>query len=246
MKNIQNFRIYSLRVEESFGFLQQIETETANLPSENPPAAQTEAVTNFTTALKAFDDALKATALDPTAATTTDTDHARDAAWRGARNYTKAMCVYPDETVAAYAVEAESIFDKYGDPTNLAQTEESGLLHNLVQDLEALDASKRTALALDVWIADVKAKEEAFLAAVAERTEAEAARQTGIVKETRTAAEDAYRSLVEAVNALVVVNGEADYATFIDHVNALIDRQKTVLKSRSTRSKKEDETPNEA
>ena len=57
----------------------------------------------------------------------------------------------------------------------------------------------------------------------AQRTEADAARQVGIVKETRTAAEAAYRSLVDTVNALAMINGDAEYATFIDHVNAMIE-----------------------
>ena len=245
MKQIKSFGIASLHVEESFGYLQQIETETANLPDENPPALQTEAVTTFKTAVEAFDEALKVTAVDPTSATTTDTDDARDVSWRGANSYTKAMCAHPNATLAAYATEAKSIFDKYGNPTKLAQTEESGVLHNLVQDLEAWDASKRAAIYLDEWIADMKAKEEAFLAAVTERTETEAARQVGIVKETRTAAEAAYRSLVDTINALAMINGDTTFATFIDHVNALIDRQKTILKSRATRAKKEDEAPGE-
>ena len=132
-------------------------------------------------------------------------------------------------------------------------SEESGVLHNLLQDLEAFDSSKRTSLALDVWITDLKTKEEAFLAAAAARTEeaflaaaaarteADAARQVGIVKETRTAAEAAYRSLVDTVNALAMINGDAAYATFIDHVNAMIERQKAISKARSTRAKKEDE-----
>ena len=76
-----------------------------------------------------------------------------------------------------------------------------------------------TSLALDVWITDLKTKEEAFLAAAVARTETDAARQVGIVKETRTAAEAAYRSLVDTVNALAMINGDTDYATFIDHVN---------------------------
>ena len=88
---------------------------------------------------------------------------------------------------------------------------------------------------------DLKYKEEQFLAAAAERTEADAARQVGIVKETRTAAEAAYRSLVDTVNALAMINGDAEYATFIDHVNAMIERQKAISKARATRAKKEDE-----
>lgn len=202
-------------------------------------------VDEFITSYDAFDDALKASSTNPATATATATDNARDAAWRGANNYLTAMCDHPTAEVAANASEAKSLFDKYGDPTKLAQTEESGVLHNLLQDLEAFDSSKRTSLNLDVWIADLKAKEEAFLAAAAERTEADAARQVGIVKETRTAAEAAYRSLVDTVNALAMINGDAEYATFIDHVNAMIERQKAISKARTTRAKKEDEKPGE-
>ena len=65
------------------------------------------------------------------------------------------------------------------------------------------------------------------------------------IKETRTAAEAAYRSLVDTVNALAMINGDAEYATFIDHVNAMIERQKAISKARTTRAKKEDEKPGE-
>ena len=274
MKKIKNYGVTTLHVEELFGYLKQVETETANLPiseeEERPGGLSVMAATDsvletkvneFTTAVDAFDDALKASATNPATATATATDDARDASWRGANNYLTAMCAYPDAEIAAYAAEAKSLFDKYGDPTKLAQTEESGVLHNLLQDLEALDSSKRTALNLDVWITDLKTKEEAFLAAAAERTEADAARQVGIVKETRTAAETAYRSLVDTVNALAMINGyrslvdtvnalamingDAEYATFIDHVNAMIERQKAISKARVTRAKKEDEKPGE-
>ena len=241
MKKILTLNIKQLRTEECFGYLKQVKAETANLPSEEPPAAQTAATTTFDSGFNAFDDALKASSTNPATATATATDDARDASWRGANNYLTAMCAHPTAEVAANAAEAKSLFDKYGDPTKLAQTEESGVLHNLLQDLEAFDSSKRTLLNLDVWITDLKTKEEAFLAAAAARTEADAARQVGIVKETRTAAEAAYRSLVDTVNALAMINGDTNYATFIDHVNAMIERQKAISKARSTRAKKEDE-----
>ena len=253
MKKILTLNIKQLRTEECFGYLKQVKAETANLPiqeeTETPSVVSVLStvdsvlktkVDEFITSYDAFDDALKASSTNPATATATATDNARDAAWRGANNYLTAMCDHPTAEVAANAAEAKSLFDKYGDPTKLAQTEESGILHNLLQDLEAFDSAKRTSLNLDVWIADLKAKEEAFLAAAAERTEADAARQVGIVKETRTAAEAAYRSLVDTVNALAMINGDANYATFIDHVNAMIERQKAISKARSTRAKKED------
>ncbi len=239
MKKIKNFGLTTLRVEECFGYLKQISAETENLPGEESPAAQTTAVNAFESAYDAFDTALKASAVNPATATATDADEARDASWRGANNYLTAMCAHPTADIATAAAEAKSLFDKYGDPTKLAQTEESGVLHNLLQDLEAFDSAKRTTLNLDVWITDLQTKEDAFLAAAAQRTEADAARQVGIVKETRTAAEAAYRSLVDTVNALAMINGDTAYATFIDHVNAMIDRQKAISKARTTRAKKE-------
>ena len=245
--------IARLRTEECFGYLKQVVAETENLPiqeeTETPSVVSVLStvdsvlktkVDEFITSYDAFDDALKASSTNPATATATATDNARDAALRGANNYLTAMCAHPTAEVAANASEAKSLFDKYGDPTKLAQTEESGILHNLLQDLEAFDSTKRTSLALDVWITDLKTKEEAFLAAAAERTEADAARQVGIVKTTRTAAEAAYRSLVDTLNALAMINGDTAYATFIDHVNAMIERQKAISKARSTRAKKED------
>ena len=241
MKKITTINLTRLRTEEDFGFLKLVLAETENLPAEETPSILTTAVNSFETAFNAFDAALKASATNPATASATDADVERDQSWRGINAYVKAMCSHPTDDVASAATEAKSLFDKYGDPTSLAQTEESGVLHNLLQDLEAFDSTKRTSLALDVWIADLKTKEEAFLAVAARRTEADAARQVGIVKETRTAAEAAYRSLVDTVNALAMINGDAEYATFIEHVNAVIERQKAISKARSTRAKKEDE-----
>ena len=240
MKKITTINLTRLRTEEDFGFLKLILAETENLPAEETPSILTAAVNSFETAFNAFDAALKASATNPATASATDADVERDQSWRGINAYVKAMCSHPTDDVASAATEAKSLFDKYGDPTSLAQTEESGVLHNLLQDLETFDSAKRTSLALDVWIADLKTKEEAFLAVAARRTEADAARQVGIVKETRTAAEAAYRSLVDTVNALAMINGDVEYATFIEHVNAVIERQKGILKARKTRGEKED------
>jgi len=154
------------------------------------------------------------------------------------------MTAHPTETVRKTAAEIKTLFDKYGDPTALPQTEESGILHNLLQDLKDIDNGKLASIFFEAWLTNLDACEEAFLAAVSQRTEEEAARQVGIVKESRQAADTAYRSLTGLVNALAVVNGDGAYATFIDRVNVLIERQKTVLKARATNNrKKEEERP---
>lgn len=259
MKKINTLNVKQLRTEEDFGFLQQVNAETAYLPAEeegrpeiesiedNAPAARssvgatpalTATANSFKAALETFDDALKDSAGLSSAAAATEADNLRDAAWRGANAYAKVMTAHPAEAISLIAVEVKRLFDKYGDPTSLSQTEESGVLHNLIQDLKALDSSKLTATAFSPWLADMETREENYLAAAQSRTEEEASRTTGIVKQSRQVADEAYRSLVEMVNALCLINGEAPYATFVDHVNALVDRQKAILKSRSTKSAK--------
>ena len=247
MKKIKTFGISALRNEESFGFLKVVVTETDNLPAEETtPAALTNAVTTFKEAYTQFDYALESSAAIPDVATASAADTARDQAWRGANNYLAAMCAHPDEETRNTAQMLKADFDKYGDPTSLSQTEESGVLHNLLTDLKSWAEHIRTAVTFDPWLNDLNAKEEAFLEAVAARNRSEASRaaRIGLVKERRTAAESAYRTLVETVNALSILNGEADYEDFIDHVNAMIDRQKTVLKTRATNNaKKEEDAP---
>ena len=151
------------------------------------------------------------------------------------------MTVHPDEEKRSLAVEMKGLCDKYGDPTSLPQTEESGILHNLLQDFDSYLEDTLSSVGVDAWLDDLREKENAFLEAVAARTEQEASRTVGIVKQKRQSADEAYRSLVDLVNALAVVNGDAPYATFIDHVNVLIDQQKSVLKARATNNAKKKE-----
>ena len=246
---IKKFSVSPLRVEEDFGFLKQVQAEAkacfSGSDSESPDEISLLAEGRASSALNAsldvingaldgYDTALKESSSIPSASVASNADGERDLAWRGVNAYAKAMTAHPTEATRTTAIEVKALFDKYGDPTSLSQTEESGVLHNLIQDLQALPAEKRTALALDVWIADLEAKEKTFLAAVQQRTSDQSSRVVGIVKQSRQKADEAYDSLVETVNALVLLEGEADYATFIDHVNVLIDRQKTVLKTRST------------
>lgn len=255
MKKIKSISLSTLRVEEDFGFLKLILGETSNLPKDGTgedghsvfdslngegSSRLAAAAAGFEAAVNAFDDTLKDPATTPSTALAAEADNARDNAWRGANNYLKAMTAHPDDKVRRDAAGTKALFDKYGDPSTLPQTEESGILHNLLQDLKAIDGGTLTAIAFGDWLANLEACETAFLSAVSQRTEEEAARQVGIVKESRLAADNAYRTLVELVNALAVLNGGERYATFIDRVNAIIDRQRTVLKARHTNARRKE------
>lgn len=251
MKKVKNFSLTNLRTEENFGFQMDVKALAESLPTtgdldaEGLPEASvailTEAVNGHTAAVTALDDALKDAASVPSSTLAAEAEQGRDGSWRGLNNYVKAMTAYPEGTVAAEALAAKALIDKYGDPTDKPQTEESGILHNLIQDLENGKEGSFPNLQVDVWLTDLKNKNQRFLDFSKMRTEEEAARQVGIVKEKILLVNEAYRKLVDTVNAMVLLNGEAKFASFIDQMNILIDRQKTVLKARATNSAKKDD-----
>lgn len=88
--------------------------------------------------------------------------------------------------------------------------------------------------------------EDEYLTTVSSRARQESAVQVGIIKQSRMAADAAYRTLVETVNALTIINGAAPYTPFIDPVNAIIDRMKTVLTTRRTVNIKKGSSPTPA
>lgn len=265
MKKIKRFAISHLWVEEDFGFLQLVykelpkmgyetgdDEDEPDLPSVQSVAAGTfkagvdAKVAAFVAAFEKFDEALKDSEKLASSALVTKADDARDYAWRGVSNYLKAMTMHPDADVAAAAVEGEELVDKYGDPTNLSYTAESGTLHNFLQDLEAIPSEKRTLLGIDPWTARLRKENDAFLLAIQQKAEEKDAREVGVVKEARQEADEAYRAMVDTINVVANLEEGTTYDAFIGAVNQHIETQKTTLKSRATRNKnKKDEKPEE-
>ena len=265
MSKIKEFGLSRLWVEEDFGFLQLVykelpkmgyetgdDEDEPDLPSVQSVAAGTfkagvdAKVAAFVAAFEKFDEALKDSEKLASSALVTKADDARDYAWRGVSNYLKAMTMHPDADVAAAAVEGEELVDKYGDPTNLSYTAESGTLHNFLQYLEAIPSEKRTLLGIDPWTARLRKENDAFLLAIQQKAEEKDAREVGVVKEARQEADEAYRAMVDTINVVANLEEGTTYDAFIGAVNQHIETQKTTLKSRATRNKnKKDEKPEE-
>ena len=128
------------------------------------------------------------------------------------------------------------MIDKYGNPTYLPQLQESAILYSLLQELrEALAAGDLDSLGIEVWLDDLEAKENAYLAASKKRLEKLSARRVGAVQQARQGADAAYRHLVEWVNSFVMLHGNALFASFIAQLNVMVAEEKEVLKGRATR-----------
>ena len=248
IKQIVNFDLSRLRTEEDFGFLTKVMDLYPKLPGLDKAPIENEGeggasstlidkTSLFSEAVNEFDVVLKESTEYSTTKDVTDADSKRDAAWRDSRAFIKAMTAYPDAEKSTLAVTVLSLFDKYGNPTMLSRTEESAMLHNLLQDLNAFSGDLSTVF-FDGWKKYLEDSEKAYVEARKKNEDERASRIMGIVKEAREKADEAYKALVDQVNALAMVYGVDYYVEFIDSLNVIIADHKTILKRRDTLNKK--------
>ena len=268
MTKIKKLALTRLHVEEDFGFQQLVVLETPRLNlgtdddggGEDLPVVQSALDSPFAEALKTkveafktahekFDAALKDDTKLPSSAAVTQADEARDFAWRGLSNYVKVLLMHPTAEVVALATSTKDILDKYGNPIDLSQTEESGVIHNALQELEAISEENQEKMNIELWIGRLRTENDKFVGLVKQKAAEEAALNVGIIKQSRKEADNAYRSLVNMINMLVEVEGDENYKDFIAVVNKHIEKQQKTLKNRESRgdddSDDTDETPEE-
>lgn len=258
MKKIVSLDLKSIHVGENLEFLRKIcekgdeclptegTLEAADLP-EATTTLLTAAYNKANAATRNFDTIYKVNPNVAASVVATEADLARDKAYRDSYRLAKAMTYHPTPSVAEVAKVVTALFDNFGDPTSLSQNNESAAINSLLQDLEDLDEGVLETIHFTEWFQHLKARQAAFLEADKRRTAEKQGKETGATRTAQNVANQAYKDFVEAVNALVLVNGEAPYAEFIDFVNAQIKELKTVAKKRATinakkREEEDDET----
>ena len=114
---------------------------------------------------------------------------------------------------------------------------ETGLLINFLTDLEGKYQTEVTTLALTPFVTALKEANERVRSLTTSRTEERMTVTVGAMKTARKAVDNAYRTLVKWVNALALIEGETEYADFIDYVNTeIIHYKREVIGQPSTQT----------
>lgn len=151
-----------------------------------------------------------------------EADSQRDAFYLGFKNTVKAFASIPDAAMQqAYKVLAQLIKD-YRIDTEMQFDKETGLMMNLITDLEGKYKTEVKALSLDSIVTAMKTANEKVRTTMATRNIETSARQVGAMKSARVAVDNAYRLLIKYLNAYALIEGDADYATIVAQMNALI------------------------
>lgn len=240
MKQIQKINLSALHNEEAFGFFSLVKEEMKSLPADPTEgvAPLKDVKVNFTTKLTTYDEVLESSGKMKSTEAVEKADAMADEAWGATNMYVKALTRHPDDMIRNAALPYAEVFEKYGNPTQMALNKELGILQNLCTDLEVLEDD--TMLNFGPWKEYIAETTGSLMNAMQAQADENSQVQVGSVKQSRLEVESAYRDLVDKVNVVAAYEGDAAYATFIDRLNAMIDRQKVILKTRTTNSKKKE------
>ncbi len=173
-------------------------------------------------AVTAEDESLKISAKSLTTDKIADADRLRDQLYAGYKKAVAGYVNFPVESMADAAKVLNQHIKDYKIDVQAQLDKETGLLVNFVQDLEGKFAEQVKTLSLTAFVEKLKAANEEVRTLTGQRTDERSAKTAGALKAARTASDEAYRMLVLHVNAHALLEGEADYAAFIDYANTEI------------------------
>jgi hypothetical protein len=152
-----------------------------------------------------------------------EADKARDEIFLGMVEVNNGMCKHFSKQIAESAHKVKIVLDTYGNVARKTLNEETSAIYNLVQDLRSDKYASDTAeSAIMDWADELEKRNKAFEALVKERFD-ETAHKTDIVLRTaRGELDKVYHAMTERIDALVIVEGTADYEEFVKTFNAVV------------------------
>ncbi len=186
---------------------------------------------DFVGASEAYDVAYNPSQKDLLSDVLADLDKVRDksmTAWHGA---ILAAQNSPNEQKAMTARQLVQLYKDYKLDAADEYMKQTTNIRQMIQAIEG-NAGIMAALpgmGLDEYLADLKAKNEAFAAKMAERTAGTVGREKGVVSAARTAVEQALRNLIRATNIVSAYEGDGGLDQFIDTMNAEMEHFRDIL-----------------
>lgn len=192
-------------------------------------------VTALHDALAVEDEALKISQKSLLTDEIAKADADRDALYAGYKKAVEGFQAIPIPDMAKAATELAQHIKDYRISTTDQLDKETGLLVNFIADLESKFLTQVENLSLTAFVTNLKEANERVRNYTLQRTNDRMTLPVGALKAARVASDNVYRDLVKMVNALTLVFGEANYASFIDYVNTEITHYKReVLNTRAT------------
>jgi len=227
---IDSFYRKNLRNDEHFQFHTEFRDLVAANGAESLKIAAHFAI--YEPALEREDEGLKRIVKSVYTEKIRDADKARDETYSGMVEISAASLKHYVPEVREAAKKLKILFDTYGNVSAKPLNEQTSAVHNILQELKGEYLSAAQTVGINGWVYELEARNNAFETLVKGRF-SEAASKTGVVvKVAREEVDAAYDTIVDRLNALVIVEGEEAYAAFIRTLNTVIAKYAAVLNAR--------------
>ena len=224
MKEIQSIALVNINNAAHFTFVSNMADRAEKDAAVSEKCAAQVKV--FRAAVTAEDENLKISAKSLVTDKIAAADRLRDQLYAGYKKAVAGYVNFPVESIADAAKVLNQHIKDYKIDVKAQLDKETGLLVNFVQDLEGKYKAQVDALSLTAFVEKLKAANEEVRSLTGQRTDERSAKTAGALKAARTASDEAYKMLTMHVNAHALLEGEADYAAFIDYANTEISHFK--------------------
>jgi hypothetical protein len=153
-------------------------------------------------------------------------DAMRDSSYTGYKMAVKGLLSLPESEMLAAARRLWEHIKSYRIVTTDQRDKQTGMMTSFINDLEGKYAADVTVLGLMPLVTTMKTANEKVLALTSERDTENSVKIVGATKAARLVTDEAYRTLIDKVNALALLEGDEDYAGLIDAMNTQIARYK--------------------
>ncbi|MDR2582570.1 MAG: DUF6261 family protein [Fibromonadaceae bacterium] len=168
------------------------------------------------------DDALKKIVKSEFTAKIHEADKARDEIYLGMSETAAAALRHFNPSVRQAAERLKILFDTYGNVASKPLNEETSAIYNILQELKGKYSADTASIGISQWVAELETRNKTFEALVKERFDETAHRTDIVLREARGKLDESYRIIIERLNALAVVEGEAAYEAFMRTLNAVV------------------------
>lgn len=202
---------------------------------------------SFEKQLKVYDEVLVLERGNVLSLKLTDADKKRDDAYRALAGIVKTYTVFPEEEKADAALKLLHVIGKYGKGIDrLPYLQESGVLANLLQDLElAENKALLSLLHLDEWLMKLKEACTEFDSLFLNRESDNPTKLSGQVKTARRGIQELFQNLANLIQAYEIVYGADAYTALSAKINEAVDYARTQAARRGSKGKGEEKTVTE-
>jgi hypothetical protein len=232
---INNLSLTALSNEEHFKFF----TDVDGLIITSTPAAleiTTEHIA-FSATLENEKDALNYVRKSTLSDKLIESDFVRDTTLKGLKKVIEGGLKHFKPAVRNAADRLIILFNTDGNITAKAYDKESAAIIKLIADLEGTYAADVTTLAISDWVIELKANNNAFDALMIDRYNEQDDKTRLRMKEVRIELDAIYRKITKRINALIIVNGEANYTDFVNKLNLRIDAYSKAMAHHNSKGK---------